>query len=139
MDADNGNRKLVMAHPPTKDPPTILAISDFTPKPPAFEAVTSSSPEFQVHLETFLSYLVFWQDVLEHCRSAEVKQTLLAHFQVLFLQQLLWVYDIWFGWWPADEETDTLRYWSRLISMVGPLLRSLRMFALCWIRWIMPR
>jgi len=41
-------------------------------------------------MATFLSYLAFWQDILDHCRSAEVKQTLLDHFQVLFLQQLLY-------------------------------------------------
>ena len=57
--------------------------------PPAPGAETPDSPEFRTHLETFLSYLTFWQDVLEHCRSEEVKQTLLDHFQVLFLQQLL--------------------------------------------------
>ncbi|TGZ85225.1 hypothetical protein EX30DRAFT_314191 [Ascodesmis nigricans] len=83
------SRKLVMTYP-TEEPPTILTVSDFSAKPPSFDAVSSSSPEFQTHLETFLSYLVFWQDVLEHCHSDEVKQTLLAHFQVLFLQQLLY-------------------------------------------------
>jgi hypothetical protein len=41
-------------------------------------------------MTTFLSYLAFWQDVLDHCRSPEVKQTLLDHFQILFLQQLLY-------------------------------------------------
>jgi hypothetical protein len=49
------------------------------------------SPHLQGHLETFLSYLTFWQDVLEHCRSLNVRQTLLDHLQVLFLQQLLLV------------------------------------------------
>ena len=65
-------------------------LSDFVPQP-ASGAETPNSPEFKTHLDTFLSYLTFWQDVLEHCRSAEVKQTLLDHFQVLFLQQLLLV------------------------------------------------
>ncbi|KAI5779729.1 Retinoic acid induced 16-like protein-domain-containing protein, partial [Geopyxis carbonaria] len=83
------SRKLVVTYP-TEDPPTILVLSDFSTPPPAFGAEISTSPEFQTHLDTFLSYLVFWQDVLEHCRSAEVKQTLLDHFQILFLQQLLY-------------------------------------------------
>lgn len=85
-----GARKLVVAYP-EGDPPAILALSDFSEKPPAFGVEVSTSQEFQTHLDTFLSYLVFWQDVLEHCRSAEVKHTLLDHFQVLFLQQLLFV------------------------------------------------
>ena len=53
------------------------------------DTVTTTSPEFKSHLTTFLSYLVFWQDVLEHCSSSDVKQTLLEHFKFLFLQQLL--------------------------------------------------
>jgi hypothetical protein len=67
--------------------PPILALSDFTP---------SSSPsglshvDFQHDLDAFLTYLKFWQDTLDHCVSAEVTETLLDHFQVLFLQQLLY-------------------------------------------------
>jgi hypothetical protein len=40
-------------------------------------------------MDAFLAYLMFWQDTFEHCKSIEVKDTLLDHFQVLFLQQLL--------------------------------------------------
>ena len=47
------------------------------------------SENFQRHMETFLSYLRFWQDVLVHCTSADVRLTLIDHFQILFLQQLL--------------------------------------------------
>jgi hypothetical protein len=71
--------------------PSILAFSDHPGDQPMFGAESSSSPEFQTHMDTFLSYLVFWQDVLEHCKSIEVKQTLLDHFHILFLQQLLCV------------------------------------------------
>lgn len=41
-------------------------------------------------VNAFLSYLAFWQDTLNHCSSAEVADTLLDHFQVLFVQQLLY-------------------------------------------------
>lgn len=77
-----------------KEQPTILTLSDYAnpANELAYEAEASTSPEFQTHLDTFLSYLIFWQDVLNHCKSVEVKQTLLDHFRVLFLQQLLWVY-----------------------------------------------
>lgn len=83
------SRKLVIDHPANNLPP-ILALSDYEHPQPTFEAVNSCSPEFQVQLDTFLSHLLFWQDVLNHCRSVEVKSTLLEHFQVIFLQQLLY-------------------------------------------------
>lgn len=82
--------KLVIDYPP-QDLPPILAFSDYQPPVPTLEIVPSTDPGFQAHLETFLSHLVFWQDVLNHCKSIEVKSTLLEHFQIIFLQQLLWV------------------------------------------------
>ncbi|KAJ6437706.1 armadillo-like helical protein [Purpureocillium lavendulum] len=83
------SRKLVIDHPP-HDLPPILALSDYQHPTSNYEIVSSCSPEFQSHLETFLSHLLFWQDVLNHCKSVEVKSTLLEHFQVIFLQQLLY-------------------------------------------------
>ena len=82
------SRKLVIDHLPHNLPP-ILALSDYQHPISNYEIVSSCSPEFQSHLETFLSHLLFWQDVLNHCRSDDVKSTLLEHFQVIFLQQLL--------------------------------------------------
>lgn len=43
-------------------------------------------------MDAFMSYLLFWQDTIDHCKSVEVNDTLLDHFQVLFLEQLLWVF-----------------------------------------------
>ncbi|KAK8041098.1 armadillo-like helical protein [Apiospora phragmitis] len=83
------SRKLVIDHPPQNLPP-VLAFSDYQHPTSTFEIVSSCSPDFQLHLDTFLSHLLFWQDVLNHCRSVEVKSTLLEHFQVIFLQQLLY-------------------------------------------------
>lgn len=82
------SRKLVIDHP-SNDLPPILAFSDYEHPVSNYEVVSSCSPEFQSHLETFLSHLLFWQDVLNHCRSVDVKSTLLEHFQMIFLQQLL--------------------------------------------------
>ncbi len=82
------SRKLVIDHPVNELPP-ILAFSDYQHPRPNYEVISSCSFEFQSHLDTFLSHLLFWQDVLNHCRSVEVKSTLLEHFQVIFLQQLL--------------------------------------------------
>ncbi|KAI9815441.1 MAG: hypothetical protein M1827_002575 [Pycnora praestabilis] len=83
------SRKLVMSF--SKDEtPVILSLSDYGVLQAPLDAEKSTSPYFQGHMSTFLSYLMFWQDVLEHCRSVEVKQSLLDHFQILFLQQLLY-------------------------------------------------
>ncbi|KAI0157792.1 Retinoic acid induced 16-like protein-domain-containing protein [Xylariaceae sp. FL1272] len=83
------SRKLVIDHPP-QDLPPVLAFSDYEHPTSTFEIVSSTSPEYQLHMDTFLSHLLFWQDVLNHCRSVEVKSTLLEHFQVIFLEQLLY-------------------------------------------------
>ncbi|KAK4467152.1 Retinoic acid induced 16-like protein-domain-containing protein [Cladorrhinum samala] len=83
------SRKLVIDHP-ANDLPPILAFSDYEHPKSNYEIVSSCSTEFQSHLDTFLSHLLFWQDVLNHCKSVEVKSTLLEHFQVIFLQQLLY-------------------------------------------------
>lgn len=83
------SRKLVIDHPADQLPP-ILALSDYQHPKSTYEIVSSCSPEFQAHLDTFLSHLLFWQDVLNHCKSVEVKSTLLEHFRIIFLKQLLY-------------------------------------------------
>ncbi|KAM3416567.1 hypothetical protein BST61_g8158 [Cercospora zeina] len=70
--------------------PAVLAMSDYATTHPRATAESAFSDRHKSHMATFLSYLAFWQDVLDHCRSADVKQTLLDHFQILFLQQLLY-------------------------------------------------
>lgn len=81
-------RKLVLSF--SKDlVPAVVAFSEITRPQPIDDAVETSSAKFQTHLGIFLSFLMFWQDALEHCTSKDVKQTLLDHFQLLFLQQLL--------------------------------------------------
>lgn len=84
------SRKLSILHPKL-DMPIVLLLSDYPDVAPAPDAESIFSAEFTTHMATFLSYLQFWQDVLEHCNSIDVTQTLLDHFQVLFLQQLLFV------------------------------------------------
>jgi hypothetical protein len=83
------SRKLSIIHP-KKELPVVLQLSDYLTLEAPREAESMYSEYLQVHLATFLSYLTFWQDVLEHCTSIDVKQTLLDHFQILFLQQLLY-------------------------------------------------
>ncbi|KAF2093491.1 hypothetical protein NA57DRAFT_81420 [Rhizodiscina lignyota] len=83
------SRKLSIVHP-KEDMPIVLVLSDYAEGPPAGDAESLFSPNLKTHMDTFLSYLTFWQDVLEHCKSIDVRQTLLDHFQVLFLQQLLY-------------------------------------------------
>ncbi|KAK3686121.1 Retinoic acid induced 16-like protein-domain-containing protein [Podospora appendiculata] len=83
------SRKLVIDHP-ANELPAILAFSDYQHPKSNYEIISSCAFEFRSHLDTFLSHLLFWQDVLNHCRSVEVKSTLLEHFQVIFLQQILY-------------------------------------------------
>lgn len=82
------SRKLVIDHPSQSLPP-VLAFSDYEHPTTTLEIVSSCNPDYQLHMDTFLSHLLFWQDVLNHCRSVEVKSSLLEHFQIIFLQQLL--------------------------------------------------
>ncbi|KAI8942246.1 hypothetical protein NX059_000327 [Plenodomus lindquistii] len=83
------SRKLSIQHP-AEDMPLVLSLSDYAEVPPNPQAENFFGADFQNHLLTFLSYLTFWQDVLEHCRSVDVRHTLIDHFQILFLQQLLY-------------------------------------------------
>jgi hypothetical protein len=83
------SRELSILHPDATLP-AVLAMSDYSTTHPRATAESAFSERHKSHMATFLSYLAFWQDVLDHCRSPEVKQTLLDHFQILFLQQLLY-------------------------------------------------
>lgn len=82
------SRKLVLSFPEDSIP-AIVTFSEATSPQILRDADRTTSPDFQSHLATFLSYLVFWQDILEHCRSEDIKRSLLDHFKFLFLQQLL--------------------------------------------------
>ncbi|EEQ87360.1 uncharacterized protein BDCG_02480 [Blastomyces dermatitidis ER-3] len=77
------NRKLLFLKD-DESIPHIVALSDYAP------VETAARPKLGAHMDAFLSYLLFWQDTIDHCKSAEVNDTLLDHFQVLFLQQLLY-------------------------------------------------
>lgn len=83
------SRELSILHPDATLP-AVLAMSDYSTTHPRATAESAFSERHQSHMDTFLSYLAFWQDVLDHCRSGDVKHTLLDHFQILFLQQLLY-------------------------------------------------
>ncbi|GAB1213342.1 hypothetical protein ATERTT37_002491 [Aspergillus terreus] len=64
--------------------PHIIALSDHA------KQETALPPSLGITMDSFMSYLLFWQDTIDHCKSAEVNGTLLDHFQVLFLEQLLY-------------------------------------------------
>lgn len=83
------SRELSVLHDP-EQLPLILAMSDYVQLHMPSTAESIFSPNHAGHMSTFLSHLAFWQDVLEHCKSPDVKQTLVDHFQILFLQQLLY-------------------------------------------------
>jgi hypothetical protein len=82
------SRKLSIIHP--KDNlPVILQLSDYAELEAPRDADSLYSDASQKHLETYLSHLTFWQDILEHCTSADVKSALLDRFEDFFLTQLL--------------------------------------------------
>ena len=66
--------------------PPVIELSDASSD---FEG-GGSAVELQEARRALLSYLQFWQDTLDHCSSQDVSDTLLDHFQVLFVQQLLY-------------------------------------------------
>ncbi|KAJ5988132.1 hypothetical protein N7481_003342 [Penicillium waksmanii] len=70
--------------PTDDDVPRVVALSDHAKEETALQPTLSEA------MDTFMSYLLFWQDTIDHCKSAEVNDTLLDHFQVLFLEQLLY-------------------------------------------------
>lgn len=65
----------------------ILAFSD---APNAKDVPDEFYEDAGMDMRAFLSYLAFWQDTLSHCKSNEVRDTLLDSFQVLFVEQLLY-------------------------------------------------
>ena len=74
--------------------PTLLSFEDPTPVTAALRNIEeyerTDGPAFRDALDNFLRYLGFWQDVLEHCPSARIRQSLLETFKALFLKQLLY-------------------------------------------------
>ncbi|PLB47338.1 hypothetical protein P170DRAFT_413218 [Aspergillus steynii IBT 23096] len=75
---------LTFTETPEEKVPAIIALSDHG------NQYTALPPSLGVTMDSFMSYLLFWQDTIDHCKSAEVNGTLLDHFQVLFLEQLLY-------------------------------------------------
>ncbi|KAL8734102.1 MAG: hypothetical protein Q9181_003310 [Wetmoreana brouardii] len=70
--------------------PPILGFSNISNLDHSFDAEPVFSNTLRTNVATFLSYLVFWQDILERCPSVDIKATLLDHFDFLFLRPLLY-------------------------------------------------
>ena len=83
------SRELSILHPDATLP-AVLAMSDYSTTHHRATATSAFADHHKNAMSTFLSYLAFWQDVLDHCRSDDVKEALLDHFQILFVQQLLY-------------------------------------------------
>ena len=97
-------------------PPPIVVMSD---RSETITSIAEPPPEAQQESKAFFTYLAFWQDTLNHCKSVEVSDTLLDHFQVLFVQQLLY---------PSLLESSDVEGGSTaaVISHVSQILRALR-------------
>ncbi|KAI4279857.1 MAG: hypothetical protein L6R38_004917 [Xanthoria sp. 2 TBL-2021] len=81
--------KVALTHASGSVPP-ILTFSDVMDPTSSSDAEPIFSTALQGNLATFLSYLAFWQDMLERCPSVDIKATLLDHFDFLFLRPLLY-------------------------------------------------
>ncbi|KAL9124685.1 MAG: hypothetical protein Q9217_006004 [Psora testacea] len=73
------SRKLVLDFDKESLPPA-MTLSQSQRAATPLDADKTTSSDFKAHLTTFLSYLLFWQDVLEHCSSHDVKQSKEARF-----------------------------------------------------------
>lgn len=74
---------------PREDLPLILALSEEGNLPEETDIESFYSPETQSRLSTFTSYITFWRDMIDRCRSPSIKDTLVDNFHVFFLQQIL--------------------------------------------------
>ncbi|KAI4126226.1 MAG: hypothetical protein LQ338_003850 [Usnochroma carphineum] len=81
--------KIALSYP-RDSMPSILAFSDLIDSAHRVNAEPIFSTALQANLATFISFLIFWQDVLERCPSTDIKATLLDHFDFLFLRPLLY-------------------------------------------------
>lgn len=99
-------------------PPTVsIMANDMVKKSTSTTTSASSlfdeeSKECKAHLGNFISYLQFWQDMLTFSKSEKLRKSLIGHFDLLFLRQLLYPSIIWSG----DSEG----------GYSGPLLTILR-------------
>ena len=83
------SRKLVSGHGEVPLP-AVFALSN-AQQPAVNRAIDhSASEEFHKDLQAFLMLLAFWQDILEYCGSVDIRQSLLDHFEHIFLQQVLY-------------------------------------------------
>ena len=82
------SRKLALSQD-NEQVPTIFALSGGR-HPAAVQAIRLIASKNDKDLSSFLVFLAFWQDILEYCSSTDVQQTLLDHFEHIFMQQVLY-------------------------------------------------
>lgn len=72
------------------DMPLVLALSE-DDQDLSIQDEAMNANELQEHLSTFLSYLNFTQDAIEHCYDIRMKNSLLSNLENVFVKQLLCV------------------------------------------------
>ena len=104
--------------------PPILALSNYAASNSQLGELSTDS---QYDMNAFLSYLMFWQDTLDHCTSAEVADTLIDHFQVLFLQQLLYPSLLESSDVEGGSTASVITYLSRILQSLNhpPLVQRM--------------
>lgn len=79
--------------------------------------------QFRRSLDEFESYLMFWKDLTENCRAPLLKRNLLDHYDVYFVQQLLYPS-------VAASYTAEREYSHELLNVLRLILDSLEHCAL---------
>jgi hypothetical protein len=75
-----------------EDPPivTLAGNSNDQPKDDLSIAQSHIAVRFQRSLDEFISYLLFWKDLVNNCKSPALRSNLLEHYDVYFVRQLLY-------------------------------------------------
>ncbi|KAJ5195478.1 uncharacterized protein N7498_008916 [Penicillium cinerascens] len=112
--------------PTDEDVPRIIALSDHA------KEATALQPALGETMDAFMSYLLFWQDTIDHCKSVEVNDTLLDHFQVLFLEQLLYPSLLESSDVAGGSTAAVLTYMCRILDSIdqGELVHRILQFLL---------
>lgn len=112
--------------PADENIPHIVVLSDHA------KQETALQPTLGQAMDAFMSYLLFWQDTIDHCKSAEVNDTLLDHFQVLFLEQLLYPSLLESSDVAGGSTAAVLTYMCRILDSIdqGELVHRILQFLL---------
>lgn len=111
------SRELSIIHPDALLPP-VLAMSDYDTRQTKATVESAFNDAHIAHISTFVSYIFFWTDILDHVKRSDVKQALLDNFEILFIQQLLYPSILQSSDVDAGSATAILTYIEAIVSAI---------------------